>query len=69
MAERQHSDRANVADAGLKIDPQTIREIVGLAGAALSGYGAWLAFPPAGFMVGGGILVGLAVIGTLRGGK
>lgn len=69
MAEKQQSNQANAADAAVKIDPQTIREIVGVAGAALAGYGAWLAYPPAGFMVGGGILVGLAVIGTLRGGK
>ncbi|MGV1867213.1 MULTISPECIES: hypothetical protein [unclassified Rhizobium] len=67
MSGKPQTDRAT--DAGLKLDPQMIREIVGFAGAALAGYGAWLAYPPAGFMVGGGILVGLAVIGTLRGGK
>ncbi|QXZ79653.1 hypothetical protein [Rhizobium sp. L51/94] len=61
--------RERTADSALKVDAQTIREIIGFAGAALSGYGAWLAYPPAGFMVGGGILVGLAVIGTLCGGK
>jgi|GEM_PF-5537042 len=57
------------SDSSLKVDRQTIREIVGAAGAALAGYGAWLSYPPAGFMVAGGILVGLAVLGTLRGGK
>lgn len=66
MAERPQNDRS---DASLKVDRQTIREIVGAAGAALAGYGAWLSYPPAGFMVAGGILVGLAVLGTLRGGK
>lgn len=66
MAERPQSERS---DSSLKIDRQTIREIVGAGGAALAGYGAWLSYPPAGFMVAGGILVGLAVIGTLRGGR
>lgn len=65
MAERPQSERS---DSSLKVDRQTIREIVGAAGAALAGYGAWLSYPPAGFMVAGGILVGLAVIGTMRGG-
>ncbi|ARM12122.1 MULTISPECIES: hypothetical protein [Rhizobium] len=66
MAERLQNERS---DSGLKIDRQTVRELAGAAGAALAGYGAWLSYPPAGFMVAGGILVGLAVIGTLRGGR
>ncbi|RUM06807.1 hypothetical protein [Rhizobium chutanense] len=64
--ERPQSERS---DSSLRVDRQTIREIVGAAGAALAGYGAWLSYPPAGFMVAGGILVGLAAIGTLRGGR
>ena len=55
--------------AGIKVDRQTVREIIGTVGACLTGYGAWLHYPPAGFFVGGAILVGLAVIGTLRGGE
>ncbi|MER8615982.1 hypothetical protein NKG99_03875 [Mesorhizobium sp. M1409] len=55
--------------SGIKVDRQTVREIVGVCGAALAGYGAWLHYAPAGFMVAGSILVGLAVIGTLRGGN
>ncbi|MBB4574399.1 MULTISPECIES: hypothetical protein [Rhizobium] len=66
MPERLQSERS---DSGLKIDRQTVRELTGAAGAALAGYGAWMSYPPAGFMVAGGILVGLAVIGTLRGGR
>ncbi len=30
-----------------------LRDLVGLGGAASVAYGAWLAWPPAGFMVGG----------------
>jgi hypothetical protein len=46
---------------------QVVRDIVGVVGAALCGIGAWMHYPPAGLMVGGGILVALAVVGTLRG--
>lgn len=55
--------------SGIKVGRQTVREIIGTAGAILAGYGAWLHYQPAGFFVGGVILVGLAVIGTLRGGE
>jgi hypothetical protein len=53
--------------APITISVQIFREIMGAAGAVLAGYGAWLHYPPAGYMVGGGVLVGLAVVGTLRG--
>jgi hypothetical protein len=53
----------------IKVDRQTVREIIGVCGAALAGYGAWLHYAPAGYMVAGGVLVGLAVIGTMRGGN
>jgi hypothetical protein len=52
----------------IKIDRQSIREVIGVLGSALAGYGAWLHYPPSGFMVAGGVLVGLAVLGTIRGG-
>lgn len=58
---------ARTRPAPITISSQIFREIVGAAGAGLAGYGAWLHYPPAGFMVGGGVLVGLAIIGTLRG--
>ncbi|GEP11667.1 hypothetical protein [Methylobacterium gnaphalii] len=51
----------------ITISVQIFRELVGMVGACFAGYGAWLHYPPAGFMVGGGILVGLAVVGTVRG--
>lgn len=53
--------------APITISVQIFREVIGTLGAAIAGYGAWLHYPPAGFMVGGGVLVGLAVVGTLRG--
>lgn len=42
---------------------------LGLAvcGASLVGYGAWLHYPPLGFVAGGAILFAIAVIGALRG--
>jgi hypothetical protein len=51
----------------VKITYQAMREFVGIVGAALAGVGAWMHYPPAGLIVGGGILVALAVVGTLRG--
>ena len=45
---------------------QIVRDLVGVAGAIVAGLGAWMHYPPAGLMVGGGIIVMLAVIGTLR---
>lgn len=53
----------------MKVTYQAVRETAGIAGAAMCGVGAWLAYPPAGLMVGGGILVLLALVGTLRGGR
>ena len=40
------------------------RDFVLLIGLGLVGYGAWLVFPPAGFIVPGGILSGVAVFGV-----
>lgn len=40
--------------------PDLIRDACGLAGAGAIAYGAWLVYPPAGFIVGGGlVLVGV----------
>jgi hypothetical protein len=38
------------------------REAAGLAGATLIAYGAWLAFPPAGYIIGGMLLMAGAVL-------
>jgi hypothetical protein len=35
-------------------------------GAALIGYGAWLHYPPLGFMAGGALLFSIGVLGALR---
>lgn len=62
----QADDRPATAPP-ITISVQIFREIVGALGAGLAGYGAWLHYQPAGFMVGGGVLVALAIVGTLRG--
>jgi len=45
------------------------RFIVAAAGVALVGYGAWLHYPPLGFVIGGLMLFGPALIGALRAGR
>ncbi len=40
------------------------RDLVGLVGVGLIGYGAWLIFPPAGFIAAGLILSGVAIFGV-----
>lgn len=37
----------------IKVIPDLSRDVFGLAGAGLVAYGAWLAYPAAGFIVGG----------------
>lgn len=37
-----------------------------IGGMALLGFGAWLAWPPAGYMVGGAVMLALGVIGARR---
>lgn len=39
-----------------------------LGGGASMAYGAWLIYPPAGFLVAGGLLLSLGVFAALRGG-
>ena len=36
---------------------QILADLAGIAGAGLSAYGAWLIYPPAGFIVGGALLI------------
>ncbi len=40
------------------------RDIVGLAGLVLIGVGAWWVFPPAGLIIPGAILAGVAIFGV-----
>jgi len=42
--------------------PAMARDLVGIAGAGLISYGAWLAYPPAGFVIGGALMVMAAVL-------
>lgn len=42
-----------------------LRDATGLVGVGLLGYGAWLWWPPAGFMMAGALMVALAVAGTV----
>jgi hypothetical protein len=37
--------------------PGFLRDLVGLSGVGLVAYGAWLIYPPAGFIVGGCLLI------------
>lgn len=37
--------------------PGLLRDLAGLGGVGLVAYGAWLIYPPAGFMVGGTLLI------------
>ena len=37
--------------------PDATRNVVGICGAALMAYGAWLIYAPAGFIVGGVMLI------------
>lgn len=59
--------RKRTGSAPITLSAQAFRELFGMAGAGLAGYGAWLHYQPAGFMVGGAIMVALCIVGTLRG--
>lgn len=43
-----------------------LRDLIGIAGIGLAGYGTWLIYQPAGFIVAGGAMFALSVIGTWR---
>jgi hypothetical protein len=42
--------------------------MIGLGGAAMFIFGAWLAYPPAGFILGGAVLLAVAILLSPRGG-
>lgn len=42
------------------------RMLLAMGGAGLIGYGAWLHYPPAGFIVAGTLLFAVAIIGSVR---
>jgi hypothetical protein len=41
-------------------------ELIGLSGAAILAYGAWLVYQPAGYIVGGAMLIGAAAARVRR---
>lgn len=41
-----------------------LRDLAAVAGAAAIAYGFWLAYPPAGFVVGGGMALAAAVLSS-----
>lgn len=58
------SDTKAKVPAGAAMD--AVRLLLAVAGVVLIGYGAWLHYPPAGFVSAGVLLFGIALIGTLR---
>jgi len=48
---------AAALSAGAAAVPGLARDIAGLGGVGLVSYGAWLIYPPAGFIIGGGLLI------------
>lgn len=49
-----------------EVAPTFIRDVAGLSGVALIAYGAWLCFPPAGFIAAGVMLIAGAVLSSKR---
>jgi hypothetical protein len=42
--------------------PGIVRDFAGLSGAVLVSYGAWLVYPPLGFIVGGSLMIAGALL-------
>lgn len=45
------------------------RGLLTLLGIGLLGYGAWLHYPPLGFMAGGSLITAICIVATLRSGR
>ena len=45
--------------------PGVVRDLAGLAGVGLVSYGAWMIYPPAGFVAGGLLLIVGALLAAL----
>lgn len=43
-----------------------LRDLIGIAGICLAGYGTWLIYQPAGFIVAGAAMFGMSIVGTWR---
>lgn len=65
--QEQRPDRPPERPARIELTGQAFREVFGIAGAGLAGYGAWLHYQPLGFAVGGALMVALAIVGTMKG--
>ena len=48
------------------VAPAVIRDLSAIAGAGLVAYGAWLAYPPAGYIIAGAIMLTAAILGARR---
>jgi hypothetical protein len=48
--------------AAVRRAPHVVNDAIGFAGAGAIAYGAWLIFIPAGFLVGGALLLALSVV-------
>lgn len=46
----------------LEATPALARDLAGLAGVGLVAYGTWLVYPPAGFIVGGSLMIAGALL-------
>ncbi len=46
----------------MKLAIVILHDLIGVIGAALVAYGAWLVFPPAGFITGGVLLLAAALL-------
>jgi hypothetical protein len=55
---------AALCAASAKAAPTVARDLVGLGGAGLISYGAWLMYPPAGFIVAGVLILAGILIAT-----
>jgi hypothetical protein len=49
------------------LTPQNVRDALGILAVFLIAYGFWLWWVPAGFIAGGASLLGLVIVGTIRG--
>ncbi|MCW2243588.1 hypothetical protein [Azospirillum canadense] len=58
---------ANTNTAGCgSVAMEAARLVLAVVGVGLIGYGAWLHYPPAGFIAGGALVFAMALIGALR---
>ena len=57
MLKRVAAGASSAAAALGRLLPDLIREVAGYGGVALLAYGAWMVYPPAGFIVAGALLL------------